>query len=227
VEISLTRLLSVTTWYPLAFFAISTAMLGMTAGDVTVYLKPAWFSEGKLGANLALSCVGFALAAPVSLILLCVLPLSIPDSTTDVLMMVAATAYCCLPFCFSGVAIAAVLTQCPLPIGRLYGSDLAGASIGCLAVLAGVEFLDVPSLVLVFSALGAAAACSFAWKIRPFAYHRTTRPLVLVLVVAPFVNATAPRGISTIMVKGEIADRTSEVYEKWNSFSRVVVYRGR
>ena len=43
-EIALVRVLSVVAWYHLAFFAVSTAMLGMTAGAVTVYLTPAWFS---------------------------------------------------------------------------------------------------------------------------------------------------------------------------------------
>ena len=38
-EVVLTRILSVVTWYHLAFFAVSTAMLGMTAGATTVYLR--------------------------------------------------------------------------------------------------------------------------------------------------------------------------------------------
>jgi hypothetical protein len=45
LEITLTRILSVTSWYHLAFFAISTAMLGMTAGATTVYLYPSRFSR--------------------------------------------------------------------------------------------------------------------------------------------------------------------------------------
>ncbi len=38
LEITNTRLLSVTTWYHLSFFAVSTAMFGMAAGAVRVYL---------------------------------------------------------------------------------------------------------------------------------------------------------------------------------------------
>ena len=40
LEITFSRLLSVVTWYHLAFFAISAAMLGMTAGATKVYLHP-------------------------------------------------------------------------------------------------------------------------------------------------------------------------------------------
>ncbi len=43
IEISLIRILSVVTWYYLAFFGISLAMVGMTAGALTVYFKPGWF----------------------------------------------------------------------------------------------------------------------------------------------------------------------------------------
>jgi hypothetical protein len=226
LEICLTRLLSVTTWYHLAFFAISTAMLGMTAGAVTVYLKPRWFREERLDANIALSCVGFALATPITLIVLCVLPLSIPESWTGVVAVVLGTAFCCLPFYFSGVAIAAVLTKVPLPIGRLYASDLTGAALGCLAVLAGVEVLDVPSLILLFAAVGAAAGYCFVLGRETFLYRGTLRWVLVLLVVVTIVNATAPRGISPLVVKGKIADNSDQLYEEWNSFSRVVVHQG-
>jgi len=49
LEITITRLLSVTGWYYLAFFAISTAMLGMTAGATLVYLKPQWLWVRRWG----------------------------------------------------------------------------------------------------------------------------------------------------------------------------------
>ena len=62
VEIALLRLLSSISWYHLAFFAISTAMLGMTAGSVTVYLRQDLFSGTNLNMALARACVGFAFA---------------------------------------------------------------------------------------------------------------------------------------------------------------------
>ena len=75
LEIILARLLSVITWYHLAFFAISVAMLGMTAGAVTVYLKPGWFERDRLERALSLASLGFALATPVALLILCSTPL--------------------------------------------------------------------------------------------------------------------------------------------------------
>ena len=40
LEIIQTRILSVVVWYHLAFFVISLAMFGLTAGAVWVYLRP-------------------------------------------------------------------------------------------------------------------------------------------------------------------------------------------
>ncbi|MDD5218276.1 MAG: hypothetical protein PHS88_09270, partial [Candidatus Omnitrophica bacterium] len=67
LEITLTRLLSVITWYHLAFFAISTAMLGMTAGAVTVYLLPNRFRVENIYQRIAETCGFYILAVPVSL----------------------------------------------------------------------------------------------------------------------------------------------------------------
>src|SRR5581483_1888097 len=47
-QIVQTRVLSVIAWYYLAFFAISVAMLGMTAGAVWVYLHRERFTPGRL-----------------------------------------------------------------------------------------------------------------------------------------------------------------------------------
>ena len=42
-EVLLTRIISVITWYHFAFFVISLAMLGMTAGAVWVFVRPEGF----------------------------------------------------------------------------------------------------------------------------------------------------------------------------------------
>ena len=75
LEITLTRLLSVTSWYYMAFFAVSTAMLGLTAGATTVYLCPEKFTPENAGEKAALSSLAFSLIVPVSLVLLCLTPL--------------------------------------------------------------------------------------------------------------------------------------------------------
>ena len=85
-----------------------------------------------------------------------------------------------------------MLTRHPLPIGKLYASDLIGAALGCVAVLAGVELLDVPSLILLFAAIGVLAAWSFsAASRRSLAYRWVFGALALIVVV----NALGPFSI--------------------------------
>ena len=55
-QIVQTRILSVIAWYYLAFFAISVAMLGMTAGAVWVYLR----RNGSRPAALSTRCLSRA-----------------------------------------------------------------------------------------------------------------------------------------------------------------------
>src|ERR1700741_1933637 len=67
-QIAQTRILSVIAWYYLAFFAISVAMLGMTAGAVWVYLKRDRFTPGPLSSTLARHAALGAISMPLSLL---------------------------------------------------------------------------------------------------------------------------------------------------------------
>lgn len=167
IEITLLRILSVITWYHLAFFAISSAMLGMTAGAITVYLRPKWFAPEKLKNSIAKACVWFALSAPICLILLCIVPIELHGTVMSLIAIIVSTLACSTPFYFSGIAMSAILTKIDLPIGKLYAADLLGASLGCIFVLAGLELLDAPSLIMVFGAIGVLAALCFTYQSEP------------------------------------------------------------
>lgn len=142
LEVTLTRLLSVIAWYHLAFFAVSAAMLGMTAGAVTVYLKPDWFNRENLNDSISKACLFYAIIIPCALLILCHTPIGAEVTLHNFLMLIVLTIGASLFFYFPGIAITAVLTKTNLPIGRLYASDLAGASLGCLFVLGGLEIFD-------------------------------------------------------------------------------------
>src|ERR1041384_7632490 len=69
VEIIQTRLLSVAAWYHLAFFVVSAAMFGMTAGAVWVYLRGQKYTRDTLSHDLSLFTTGFALSTGICLCL--------------------------------------------------------------------------------------------------------------------------------------------------------------
>ena len=58
-----TRILSVVAWYHLAFFVISIAMFGLTAGAVWVYVRRERFTEATLSHDLGYFTAAFAVTA--------------------------------------------------------------------------------------------------------------------------------------------------------------------
>ena len=224
LEITLTRILSVVTWYHLAFFAVSTAMLGMTAGATIVYLYPKRFCSERLQENLGRACLRFSMAVPLALILLCLIPVILCKSIMSLIGMLGLAAACALPFYYAGIAVTLVLTKCKLPIGRVYAADLIGASMGCFLVLGGLEVLDAPSLILLCGSIGASAGFVFVWR-RPEKTLRTTNLVVFaVLGLAAVVNSRSAALVRPLIVKGRIESATAYEIEQWNSFSRIAVY---
>ncbi len=225
IEISLVRLLSLITWYHLAFFAISTAMLGMTAGAVTVYLRRESFAGEKLERAVSLACIAYALVVPLMLIELNLMPLGFERAGVTVMSVgafILATMACALPFYFSGIAIAAVLTLSKAPIGRLYAADLLGAAAGCLFVLAGLGLVDAPSFVLACGAIGGVAAMTFAWHLSGAVRYAGLAVFVLGAGMA-MLNVGSSNGIRPYTVKEQIVDPDQIQLERWNSYSHVVV----
>src|SRR5207344_1292947 len=125
-EVALTRLLSVISWYHMAFFAVSSAMLGMTAGAITVYVAGLGTLEKRRNDTIAASCLGFAMTVPLTLLLLCYVPISgdfdisLAQMRATLLKGLLATVFCVIPFYASGIAITTILTRVKLPIGTLY-----------------------------------------------------------------------------------------------------------
>ena len=60
LQIIETRIISVISWYHLAFFVISIAMFGLTAGAVFVYLRRERFRPERLSHDLTAATLAFA-----------------------------------------------------------------------------------------------------------------------------------------------------------------------
>src|SRR4026209_624036 len=160
-EILLTRIFSVTLWAHLAFVAVSIAMFGMTVGAVLVYLLPAWFSNRRTRANLALSCAAFGLTAVWSLDLH--LRFAIDPSTIASPLSQLSLAYSLIavPFVFSGIAISMLLAQFPRTAGRLSAADRIGAAGGCVLVMTALDRIGGTRTVLPIAAAAMLASVAF------------------------------------------------------------------
>src|SRR6266851_7314023 len=95
LQIIETRILSVLSYYHLAFLIISMAMFGLTAGSLIIFFNPNNFSSELLLANLSWIGAAFALTIPLSTVLLSSIVLVTPLdglilSVVQLLMLIVA-----------------------------------------------------------------------------------------------------------------------------------------
>src|SRR6476659_2151391 len=124
LQIIETRIISVISWYHLAFFVISIAMFGLTAGAVFVYLRREKFRPEQLSYDLAVAALAFALTADLAM----PVQLTLVTGASPSLTALGAWAECALcravPVLLSGVVVSLGLTRSPYAIGNVYGADL-------------------------------------------------------------------------------------------------------
>ena len=225
LEVLDTRLLSVLTWYSLAFLVIAMGLFGLTAGAVHVYLHREDYAPERLSAALAKDALWLSLAIPVSYVLLLIVPLRTERVATTVPLFVFFAAAIALPFYPAGKVVAAALTRSPLPVGRVYAVDLVGAALAAPLVPTLLEKLGGGSAILSLSLVSSVAAYSFA---RAAGESRLARNALLLLgacMALTLGNTLSMRGLVPLWVKGRPETRDEVALELWNSHSRVLVTR--
>jgi hypothetical protein len=227
LEILDSRLLSVLTWYHLAFLAVSLAMLGMAAGAVFVFLRGEGFSGERATLALPRYCTWLAIAIPISHLLNLIIPIPLLDrfAVMEILAITLSTIVLAVPFVLAGIVVTLALTRTTAPIGRLYAFDLAGAALGCVLVVPLLNRSNISSVAL---AAGAAAAAG-AFCLHRFARARSGSSAAL-LAVALFMAAAAnaPRdndGIGVMYPKSRLLweQRDQILWSAWNTHAYVVV----
>jgi hypothetical protein len=164
LQIVETRLISVMLWYHLAFFAISMAMLGMSAGSLLIYFKSDLFPRERLFENLV--CISTAFSISVVLSTLSLITTIAPSGVAGTLLMTAVVWLKLIfillpPYVLAGMAISLALTRSPYPVGVVYGVDLLGASSGCLIILVVLSWADAVSVLFFVAAIAAIGAACF------------------------------------------------------------------
>jgi spermidine synthase len=239
LQIIETRILSVIAFYHLAFFAISMAMFGMTAGSLLIYFKARLFPPEHLFANLSWIGSWFSVAVVVSTLLM--ISMAVVSTTHDpgmsVLLWLNMIAILVPPYVFAGMAVSLALTRSPWQVGLVYGVDMIGAASGCLIVLALLQWLDGVSALIAVGAIAAAGAACFAaarrvdtsaaavGDARASAWVGPIRhPAALAALFAILAGANAaiqPYGLRLSIAHNRVETDATPSAMRWNSFSRV------
>ncbi|MCS6898206.1 MAG: hypothetical protein RMJ98_02680 [Myxococcales bacterium] len=223
-EVLVTRLLSVVTWYSLAFLVLAMGMFGLTVGAVRVYLRSEEYVSERLASSLSRDALAFSVLLPLSYILLLLIPLRVEPVWTTPLLFVVFAAIVALPFVPAGQVVAAAVTKAPFPTGRVYAVDLAGAALGAPLVPELLERTNLGTAILLISALAAMGALAFARSGEEEGGERWgLRGAVILLLLAGLNHHAGHRGLVTLWAKGRAEERSQVEVETWNSHSRVQV----
>src|SRR5204863_5806750 len=206
-------------FYHFAFLAISIALLGLGAGGVFAHVRKQKLEAHDLRSVAATCCSLSALTIPIVLAIVLRVPVSLQLTGGNFLRLTAIYLASAVPFFLTGLQFSVIFARESTGIPRLYGADLAGGSMACLAIVPLLNWIGGPNAVL-FSALMSAIA-AVLWSASRRAKN-ISFVLVALLLLGIWMN-----------LSGRIADitwakgirRQNVEFAKWNAISRVEVDR--
>jgi spermidine synthase len=220
LELALTRLFSVVLFYHFAFLAISVALLGLGAGGVFAYVKRERLGRWRTGRLATALCLMNAIAVVLVLELVLHLPVSLELSKWNFLKLTVIYLATAVPFFFTGVLFSVVFAREARTIGVLYGADLIGGAMACLAVVPLLNWVGGPNTVIA-AALAMALAAQIWSSPREGARH-LANGLVTLLAILLALNYSG-KLIDIKYAKGMRRDQPWMEWARWNAISRVEV----
>jgi spermidine synthase len=221
LELALTRLFSVVLFYHFAFLAISIALLGLGAGGVFAYLLKSHLVSLSTRALATRLCMVNAAVIVIVLEIVLHVPVSLTVSGKNFFRLTVMYLAAAVPFFLTGLLVSIVFARETSRIPRLYGADLCGGALACLAVVPLLNWLGGPNAILV--AATALAAAAMIWSETPVA-RRNAGLTGLALIVLTAANYSG-RLIDVVYAKGMFRDPAWVEFARWNALSRVEVDR--
>jgi len=221
LELALTRLFSVVLFYHFAFLAISVALLGLGAGGVFAYLlkrRLAGVATRPLAASL---CLANAVVIVGVLEVVLHVPVALHVSLRTLVRLTAIYTAAAVPFFFTGLLFSMVFARETRRISRMYGADLCGGALACLALVPLLNRLGGPNVILFAGLVLTAAALVWADS---KVLRRSAALLALVLAALLTANRS-DRMIDVVYAKGVFRDPAYVEFARWNALSRVEVDR--
>ena len=221
LELALTRLFSVVLFYHFAFLAISIALLGLGAGGVFAYLLQARLAGTATRALAARLCVQNSVAVLLVLEVVLHVPVALQVSWGNFVRLTVLYLVAAIPFFLTGLLFAVVFARETSLIPRLYGADLCGGALACLAIVPLLNWVGGPNVVLLAGVAMAVAGTIWA---ESGAWRRNGALIGLALLALIGANYSG-RLIDVVYAKGMFRDPAWVEFARWNALSRVEVDR--
>ncbi len=224
LELSLTRILSISFYYHFGFLVISTALLGFGISGTALSLFKDKFDKLNQDKLLFWLSVGFSFTTLGSYLLCQVIgfnPFQMFSSAKQALLFPVYNLILASPFFFTGLIISLLFTYQSDKISKLYAWDLIGAGLGCSLTALVIPFVGGVGSIFIVSSIGLITAFVLS-KDRSFIQKFATLIFALVLIgTAPIAESTFPITV-TEGKKGE--DTTAKpIFSEWNTMSKLEV----
>lgn len=228
LEIAMTRIFSAAIWYHFAFVAVSVALVGLGASGLFVQYRLKKINENWADNLTISSAIGIALIIPVSLVVMH----SLESQVTYLPLFMLLFA---IPFFLIGIVISAAFSAFAHVAGRLYASDLIGASLGALGVVLFLVAFGGEGTMLLVGVIASVCAVIFS------GITKSKRKVLASLAVVAFASSLLFFNLVSQDVFSIPTDSKTQkdlpiflrqnpgthiVKTEWNSFSRIDVVEG-
>jgi len=217
LELSLTRLFSVVLFYHFAFLAISVALLGLGAGGVFAFVWKRQLNKWETRSIAATASALTAISIPIFLEIILHQPVSLRLTGANFLRLAIIYSCSAVAFFLTGLQFSVIFARESSRIPRLYGADLTGGAIACLAVVPLLNWIGAPNSILFAGFVSSITAA--IWSMSP-RMRRLSLGLAAALALLIALNASN-RLIDVIWAKG--VHRKNVEFSRWNAISRVDV----
>ena len=221
LELALTRLFSVVLFYHFAFLAISIALLGLGAGGVFAYLLKSRLAGTGTRSLAAYLCLANAIVIVVVLEIVLHSRVALQVSWVNFGRLTRLYIAAAVPFFLTGFLFAVVFARETHRVARLYGADLCGGALACLAIVPLLNWVGGPNVVLVAAVTMALAALIWAPSLR---FRQAASALGALLIVLIAANHSG-KLIDIVYAKGMFRDPAWVEFARWNALSRIEVDR--
>ncbi len=219
LELACTRLFSVVLFYHFAFLAIGVALLGLGAGGVFAFLKRPWLARWSTHAVAARICVLNVVGIIAALFVILQVPVSPELSWKNFANLSAVYLVTGIPFFFTGLLLSVVFAREAGRISQLYGADLTGGALACLAVVPVLNLVGAINAI-VLAALVMAAAVA-VWS-ETKSGRNTGLRMALVMLVLVVLNRNGEL-VEIKFVRAIDREQPRQLFSRWNAISRVEV----
>jgi hypothetical protein len=219
LELACTRLFSVVLFYHFAFLAIGVALLGLGAGGVFAYLKRPWLSRWSTQTVAARVCVLNVVGIMAALFVILHVPVTPELSLANFQSLTGVYLATGVPFFFSGLLLSVVFAREAGRITQLYGADLTGGALACLAVVPVLNLVGAINAIVLAALVMAAAAA--VWSESRAGRNVGIRMAVVMLGL--LVLNRNGQLVEIKFVRSVNREIPQVLFSKWNAISRVEV----